>query len=151
MAINCTNCGTPLTPQQAGEPCPACGSMDRNITAEERAVASAKARVARELANRHFQVDPGMKKVFRFSGSAQIELQPAEPIKMLEVNEETVPAGILPLRFGPVPDSGIHFPSIIVEVTPDEYEQIRNKQLELPKGWDTADELPKPAALDGGA
>jgi hypothetical protein len=151
MAITCTKCNTPLTPQQAGEPCPNCGSMDRNVTAEERAIAVEKAQVANELAKKHYQLEPGLTKVIRFSGSAQVEFRPTEPIKLLEVNQNTVASGVLPLRFGPAPASGITFPSIIVEVTPEEYERIRKKELALPQGWGAEEELLKPPDAPGGA
>ena len=47
----------------------------------------------------------------------QAEVVRAEPIKLLEVNENTVAAGVMPLYFGPAPASGIPYPSVIVEVT----------------------------------
>ena len=49
-------------------------------------------------------------------------------------------SGIMPLYFGPVPSSGIPYPSVIVEVTPDEFERIKVKELELPNGWAIAEE-----------
>ena len=53
VVIECTNCRTQLTPQQAAGPCPKCGSLDRNLSAEDRAVVVDKARVARVLARKH--------------------------------------------------------------------------------------------------
>lgn len=150
MPITCTKCQNELTPQQAGEPCPHCGSLDRNLSAQDRAVATDKATVARELAKKHFQVEPGLTRVIRCSGTADVEFRPAEPIKLLEVNELTVPSGIMPLHFGPAPASGITYPSVIVEVTPEEFAQIIAHQLSLPPGWILEDELPKPADAGGG-
>jgi hypothetical protein len=49
--------------------------------------------------------------------------------------------GIMPLGFSPAPTYGIHYPSVIVEVTPDEYERIQAKELELPQGWTVSDPL----------
>jgi hypothetical protein len=108
-----------------------------------------KARVAKELANKHYQVEPGLTRVIRFSGPADVEAVPAEPIKLLEVNLNTVPSGVLPLRFGPSIANGITFPSIIVEVTPEEFEQIKAKKLSLPPGWDIEDELPRVESAAG--
>lgn len=142
--LQCTNCGAPLTPQQAGEPCPNCGSMDRNLRVEERAVFMEKARVAKELAKRHYQVESGLTRVIRFSGAADIEAVPAEPIKLLEVNAATVPSGVMPLHFGPAPASGILYPSVIIEVTPEEFQRIQARELMLPEGWQIGDDLPKP-------
>lgn len=74
-----------------------------------------------------------------------------EPIKLLEVNENTVPAGVMPLHFGPAPAIGITFPSVIVEVTPDEYKKIQSQELKLPKGWDEREALAMPPGTVGGA
>jgi RNA polymerase subunit RPABC4/transcription elongation factor Spt4 len=143
--INCAKCGRSLTPQRAGEACPNCGSLDRNITAQDLVVLRDKANTARELARRHYGIEEGLTSVFRYSsGSAKVEASPAEPIKFLEVNAATIPTSVMPLQFGPVPASGIHFPSVIIEVTPDEYRQIQAKELQLPAEWDLSEELPKP-------
>jgi hypothetical protein len=141
---NCAKCGKTLSPEQAGSPCPNCGSLDRKFCADDQAIAAEKAEVAKELARKHYQVEVGLKHVLRFSGPDQVEVMPAEPIKLLEVNEHTVPSGVMPLYFGPAPASGIPYPSVIIEVTPEEYEQIRRQEIKLPKGWETAVELPKP-------
>ena len=151
VTIKCTNCGAHLTPQQAGEACPKCGSLDRDLSAKDRAVVMDKAKVARELANKHYQVEPGLTRIIRCSGAAQLEFTPAEPIKFLEVNENTVPSGVMPLYFGPAPVSGITFPSVIVEVTPEEYERIKKQELKLPDGWETPDELARPLEVGGAA
>jgi hypothetical protein len=54
----------------------------------------------------------------------------------------------MPLQFGPSPASGLHYPSIIVEVTPEEFERIQTQQLELPEGWIVGERLPRPAETD---
>jgi hypothetical protein len=125
--------------------------MDRKLSAEEQAVATEKAEVAKELARRHYQIEDGLKQVIRFSGAIHVEVVRGEPIKLLEVNENTVPSGVMPLYFGPAPADGIPYPSVIVEVTPDEYEKIKAQELKLPKGWETAEELAKPPDVGGGA
>jgi hypothetical protein len=89
-----------------------------------------------------------MTRIFRITGSAEAEARPDEPIKLLEVNENTVPSGIMPLQFGPSPASG-HYPAIILEVTPAEFVQIQSRQLELPHGWEVGDPIPRmPAEED---
>jgi hypothetical protein len=102
-----------------------------------------------ELARKHFQIETGMTQIFRLTGSADVEFRPNEPIKLLEVNENTVPAGIMPIQFGPSPASGLNYPTIIVEVTPDEFQKIQNQQLELPHGWKIGDPIPMPPAEAG--
>ncbi len=99
-----------------------------------------------ELARKHYQIETGLKSIFRLTSSADVEFRPNEPIKLLEVNENTVPSGIMPIQFGPSPASGWHHSSIIVEVTPDEFLKIQNQQLELPHGWKIGDPISKPPA-----
>ena len=103
-----------------------------------------KEEVARKLADIHYEVEAGMREIIRYTGTSDAEANSTEPIKLLEVNENTVPSGILPLGFGPLPGSGIHYPSVIVEVTPEEYERIKRHELKLPAGWSHATPLPRP-------
>ncbi len=109
-----------------------------------------KTESARELARKHYQTEAGLTRIIRFSGAIDVGAQAIEPIKLLEVNENTVPSGVLPLGFDAAPASGIHFPSVIIEVTPGEFERIQTKELKLPRGWEyRQEELPKPVVGSG--
>ena len=91
--------------------------------------------VARRLADSHYDVEPGITEIYRLvSPSSEDEAE--EPVKLLEVNESTTSAGIVPVGFGPDAASGIYYCATIVEVTPAEMEQIRNGSLPLPHGWE---------------
>lgn len=149
-AIRCAKCCRWLTPAEDGQPCPRCGSLERKVFEQGQAIAHEKAEVARVLATKHFQVEGGLQRVFRLSGSAEVEARPAEPIKLLEVNANTVPSGVLPVSFGPAPASGIPYPSVIVEVSPEEFARIESHELTLPKGWLLGEEMPKPPGDPGG-
>ena len=98
---------------------------------------------ARQLARKHYEIEAGITQILRIEDLPEVEVQPLEPIKLLEVNENTVPSGVMPIQFGPNPAAGIHYPSVIVEVTPDEYEKICSKELELPPGWRLAEPIPR--------
>jgi hypothetical protein len=98
---------------------------------------------AKQLAQKHYQIEAGMTSIFRLSGSAEVEVNVYEPIKLLEVNENTIPSGIMPIQFGPAPASGVHFDSIILEVTPDEFQKIHRGELILPNGWTIGEQIPK--------
>ena len=87
---------------------------------------------AMALAQKHYELEAGLTQNFRITGTAELELRPVEPIKLLEVNENTVPSGIMPIQFGPSPASGLYYPSIILEVTPDEFQRIQNQESKLP-------------------
>jgi hypothetical protein len=96
---------------------------------------------AAALARAHYEVEPGLRAIYRLEGPDPDDLR----IKLLEVNEQTVPTGIVPVGFPPHPASGLHYPSVVIEVTPQEYEAIRSKRLDLPAGWEVRDVYERPA------
>jgi hypothetical protein len=103
-----------------------------------------KDRIAEELIDWHFQVEPGLVRVYRVI--ADNEDAPEEPIKLLEVNTHTVSTGEFS-AFGFAPTKDVPFPTVIAEVTPDELEALRRKGA-IPEGWDlrTARTYDRPAA-----
>jgi hypothetical protein len=105
-----------------------------------------KDEAAKTLAATHYAMGSGISHIFRVVGQADVEVVPSEPIKLLEVNAATIPTGVMPLRFGPAPASGVPYPSVIIEVTPAEYQKIRAQELKLPNGWQIGGELPKAGA-----
>ena len=107
-----------------------------------------KAEEARKLAEAHYRVEAGITRIFRIAGTAETESRPDEPIKLLEVSQSTIPCGVLPLQFGPAPASGIHYPSVIVEVTPEEFDRIQTQTLALPEGWTIGELFLRPAETD---
>jgi hypothetical protein len=104
---------------------------------------TSKQEAARKLAQAHYLVEQEMASIFRLVSPTESD---AEPIKLLEVNRGTVPTGIMPLGFDAAPERGIPYRSVIVEVTPEEYEQIRSGALSLPNGWQIAEEIPNESA-----
>jgi len=99
--------------------------------------------VAEKLARAHFAIEPEIEHVFRLVGPN--EADPLEPIKLLEVNPNTVPEGIVPVEFGPDAEAGIPYSSDMVEITPTEFEQVQAGELQLPNGWKLDEEYPRPA------
>ena len=94
----------------------------------------------RRIADAHFRCEPGMQRIFRIRDEAD---ESQGPVILLEVNENTIPSGILPLGFGSYPEGGIGFPSVIIEVTPEEFDEIASGQLPLPNGWEIGEEIPR--------
>jgi hypothetical protein len=94
-----------------------------------------KTEEARRLAEVHYNIESGITEIYRVTGSTRDEARPDEPIKLLEVNENTIPSGIMPLLFGPSPTNGFEHSSVIIEVTPDEFESIKRSEMVLPHGW----------------
>ncbi len=99
---------------------------------------------AAALARAHYEIEPGLRAIYRLEGPDPDDLR----IKLLEVNEQTVATGIVPVGFPPHPASGLHFPSVVIEVTPQEYEALQSKQLNLPAGWEVRDVYQRPAGVD---
>jgi hypothetical protein len=102
-----------------------------------------KEQVAIFLAQRHYEIESGVTQIYRLNDRVDVEGSPTEPIKLLEVNENTVPSGIVPIQFGPNPAIGIHYPSVIVEVTPEEFQRIQTEDLPLPGGWRLGNPIPR--------
>src|SRR5689334_6044248 len=103
--------------------------MPRNRAANEEAH---RQRVAQLLARRHYELEPAITEIvtIKLTGVNEGRSQ-TEPIRLLEVNGNTTPSGIMPLTFDAAPASGIDYPCIIVQITPDEYEQVKRKELRL--------------------
>lgn len=96
-----------------------------------------KDKTALKLAKAHVNVEPSLLKVIRFISDQENAVE--EPIKLLEINLETSPSGVVPISFGPSPD--IPYPSVIVELTEEEYSNLKKGKLKLPDGWDKKEVL----------
>jgi len=95
-----------------------------------------------QLAQKHYQIEEGITDIFHITDQFSVEI--VRPIKLLEVNQNTVPSGIMPIQFGADPASGIPFPSVILEVTPEEFHEIKLGKLRLPNGWGIGERIPEP-------
>jgi hypothetical protein len=89
--------------------------------------------VAIGLANSHHVEDPAIVRIIRLI--VDEENGPTEPIKLLEVNPGTSPSGISPMTFNADPANSVPFPSIVIEITVQEFSQIQRGKLRLPNGW----------------
>jgi hypothetical protein len=107
---------------------------------------------AKNLAKKRYEIEDGVTQIFqikeRVDATVRVEAL-AAPIKLLQVNTYTPEVGVMPMHFGPAPASGIPFASIIIEVSPNEFEKIRANKLKLPEGWSIGDPFPKPSGAEG--
>jgi hypothetical protein len=94
--------------------------------------------IARVLAEAHRTLEPTITRIVRLVSAN--EADGSEPIKLLEVNTATSPTGIWPIAFTPDPPD-VPYGSVVVEVTPGEYDRIVGQTLPLPSGWSLGDEL----------
>jgi hypothetical protein len=103
-----------------------------------------KEQAARVLADAHFGIEDGLERVFIIRAGLD---DPREPIKLLEVNANTVPTGsVEPIPFSPSRD--IPFVTEIAEISPEEFSRLERGELTLPPGWslEDADDVPRPRA-----
>jgi hypothetical protein len=100
--------------------------------------------IAVDLIRWHFQVEPGLITVYRVIN--ENEGDPAEPIKLIEVNAHPVSTGSLE-AFGFAATKDVPYPTLIAEVTPDELDELRRSRR-LSAGWDIerAECFSRPAA-----
>ena len=90
---------------------------------------------AERLARSYYEMDSGLTHIFRLVGPPEVEADPIEPIKLLEVYEYAIPTGIVPLNFPPHPASGLNCSVEIIQIAPEELEPVRNGELALPENW----------------
>lgn len=102
-----------------------------------------KSQVARMLADAHREIEPAINRIFRVISDREQDAD--EPVKLLEVNPDTSPSGIVPIAFGADPPR-VPFPSVVIEVTEGEFEEIKAKILPLPDGWRLGEPLYQPTA-----
>jgi hypothetical protein len=100
---------------------------------------------AKTLAECHLNVEDGILFVFRINGAHENDADANEPIKLLEVNANTCPTGIDPIYFNPYTAAGIFYPSVIIEITPKEFEDLKSGKLRLPNRWTIGELLAKRA------
>jgi hypothetical protein len=59
-----------------------------------------------------------------------------QEIRLLEVSPAAATTHELyPFAFGARPDLGIDYPSVVLLLSPDEWNEVQAGQLPLPKGW----------------
>jgi hypothetical protein len=93
-----------------------------------------KANFASELAQSHIEDDPDIQVIRRINSCPDREMEDDEPVKLLEVTPQTSASGIMPIYLGPNRDDA-PYPSIMVVITPGEYEALKAGTLKLPEQW----------------
>lgn len=92
--------------------------------------------VAKELAEAHRQEDPETREVYLADGQ--------DEVRLVEVSGSLESSGeVLPFRFQARPDQGVPYPSVIVLLSPEEWDALRAGKLSLPPGWGDPSTLKK--------
>ena len=91
---------------------------------------SQKQLAIKELLDRHFNLEPGIQRIFVYS-------QPDEElVRLIEVNENTIPSGsVMPFAFSATQE--VPFTILMADVTPKEWDDIQHGNIKIPDGWPT--------------
>jgi hypothetical protein len=108
-----------------------------------------KNETAQLLAEAHFRLDQGITRIFRIVEPD--ESSNLRPVKLLEVTPMTTEAGIQPVGLSADPARRIFHSSVIVEISPHEFERLTRGELHLPHDWRLGDELFPHASAAAGA
>ena len=89
--------------------------------------------VANDLARAHREADTNTTLIKLFGSD------PPDEIHLLEVSSSAPTSGeVLPFKFAPVPENGVDYPSVIILLSPAEWQQVEDGVLQLPNGWNLA-------------
>ena len=92
--------------------------------------------VAKELAAAHRNEDPDTLEIY----VADAE----DEVRLVEVSNTVKSSGeVLPFRFMARPDLGVPYPSVVVLLSPEEWDSIHRGKLSLPSGWGEPSALKK--------
>ena len=99
-------------------------------------------RAAEVLAAYHYVVEPDLKLIRAYTREGGDK--PDDPIRLLEVHDTTIAAGIVPIYFGAATD--VPFPSVVIEVNRMEFDAIEAGEsgFQLPDGWDLGEDIEPP-------
>jgi hypothetical protein len=106
-----------------------------------------KNETAQLLAEAHFRLDQGITRIFRINEPD--ESNNLRPVKLLEVNPMTTEIGISPVGMTADPAHGVFHSSVVVELSPREFDQLQRGELTLPHGWRLGEELFPHASVSG--
>ena len=86
---------------------------------------------AEDLAGAHRTVDPSTTRILLLPDPAQAE------IRLIEISASAPWSGdVIPFPFDARPDLGVFFPSVVILLHPQEWQDVEAGRLPLPAGWD---------------
>jgi len=90
------------------------------------------AELVQQLARKHFEIEDCVERVIWFKNGE------GEEIHLIEVNRNTFPEGMI-LTFYLRPTRDVPLPVRIADITPQEWEDVKNGRIPLPEGWSLDD------------
>jgi hypothetical protein len=96
--------------------------------------------IAKKLAEYHRSADPSTSEIF---------LSPSQSeIRLIEVSKEVPNSNeVLAISFKAAPEDGIPYPSVVILLSPKEWDSVQSGLLALPESWgDYSSFIPLPKA-----
>lgn len=87
--------------------------------------------LVRRLASLHFKTEDTIEQIVWFTRGDDTV------IRLIEINRTALPTGKVEV-FSFAPSADIPFPTLIADVTPNEWQEIRSGHIPLPESWDLA-------------
>lgn len=92
--------------------------------------------VAHILARAHKNADPDIVQIFWVEDPKGLE------VRLVEVSTSVGSTGtVMPFRFTARADLGIPYPSVVVLLSPEELQMLRDQELSLPDAWGPSPKL----------
>jgi hypothetical protein len=85
-------------------------------------------RIVDRLIRSHFEIEENIDQIIWIRDGDERE------IRLIEVNRATLPTGSVE-AFCFAPSLDVPIPVRVADVTPQEWERVRNGQIPLPRGW----------------
>jgi hypothetical protein len=102
---------------------------------------SGKRKIAHLLAQYHFNAEPNLRAIFVLEplGSDDDD----EPVKLLEVVDGSVAKDTFAVGFAPDPGAGIPYRSVVVEISPRELPELKDRGFLMIRGrkWKIGEEV----------
>jgi hypothetical protein len=97
--------------------------------------------MARMYAQQHFATDPGTDLVLYLPKGS-----PEREIRLVEINRLIPERVIEPIDFGVERGNPNSHSLVVIDLTPDQWDRIKNDQLHLPEGWilEGSEEIDRP-------
>jgi hypothetical protein len=104
-------------------------------------MASEKRTTAYRLAQYHFKAEPNLRAVFVLEPLGGDDDD--EPVKLLEVVDGSVAKDTFAVGFAPAPNAGIRYPSVIVEIAPQQLTDLKDRGFVKIRGreWKIGEEV----------
>jgi len=88
--------------------------------------------IVQRMVQEHFGIEPSVETIIWFKD------EEGKEIRLLELNTESTSENLI-LPFYHKPTAEYPMPAIVADITPEEWEKVRQSEIPLPSGWSLDD------------